>query len=220
MTVEQYDLEFNVLSFFVPKKVATKATKADKFVRGSFVIYSDASTKVLGDVLMQQEFAAVVVAVKIWRHYLYGEKIRIYTGHKSLKYIFTEKELKMRQRRWLELVKDYDCEILYHPGKKNVVVDTLSMMVSHSAALVTEQAPLHRDLERAKITISVGAVTSYDPHLVEKRLLAEAGQADKLSIFSDDGLLFERCLCVLADTAVKTDLLTEAHNSPFSKNVS
>lgn len=64
--------------------------------------------------------------MKIWRHYLYGEKCEIYTDHKSLIYFFTQKELNMRQRRWLELVKDYDCEILYHPGKANVVADALS----------------------------------------------------------------------------------------------
>ncbi|KAL0541298.1 hypothetical protein IC582_021340 [Cucumis melo] len=94
------------------------------------------------------ELAAVVFALKIWRHYLYGEKIQIFTDHKSLKYFFTQKELNMRQRRWLELVKDYDCEILYHPGKANVVADALSRKVSHSAALITRQAPLYRDFER------------------------------------------------------------------------
>ncbi|KAL4034958.1 hypothetical protein IC575_003632 [Cucumis melo] len=83
------------------------------------------------------ELAAVVFALKIWRHYLYGERIQIFTDHKSLKYFFTQKELNMRQRRWLELVKDYDCEILYHPGKANVLADALSRKVSHSAALIT-----------------------------------------------------------------------------------
>ncbi|KAL0560351.1 hypothetical protein IC582_000752 [Cucumis melo] len=207
---------------------------------GSFVIYSDASKKGLGCVLMQQgkvvayasrqlksheqnypthdlELAAVVFALKIWRHYLYGEKIQIFTDHKSLKYFFTQKELNMRQRRWLELVKDYDCEILYHPGKANV-------------------APLHRDLERAEIAVSVGAVTmqlaqltvqptlrqriidaqSNDPYLVEKRGLAEAGQAVEFSLSSDGGLLFEGRLCVPSDSAIKTELLSEAHSSPFS----
>ncbi|KAA0056232.1 pol protein [Cucumis melo var. makuwa] len=66
----------------------------------------------------------------------------------------------MRQRRWLELVKDYDCKILYHSGKANVVVDALSRKVSHSAALSTRQTPLYRDFERAEIAVSVGAVAS------------------------------------------------------------
>lgn len=63
------------------------------------------------------ELAAIVFALKIWRHYHYKERCEIYTDHKSLKYNFTQKELNMRWRRWLELIKDYDCEILYHLGK-------------------------------------------------------------------------------------------------------
>ncbi|KAL0556835.1 hypothetical protein IC582_005352 [Cucumis melo] len=182
------------------------------------------------------ELAAVVFALKIWRHYLYGEKIQIFTDHKRLKYFFTQKELNMRQQRWLELVKDYDCKILYHPGKANVVADALSRKVSHSAALITRQAPLHRDLERAEIAVSVGVVTiqlaqltiqptlrqkiidaqSNDPYFVEKRGLAEAGQAVEFSISSNGGVLFERRLCVPSDSAVKTELLSEAHSFPFS----
>ena len=68
----------------------------------------------------------VVFALKIWRHYLYGEKCRVYTYHKSLKYLLTHKELNLRQRRWLELFKDYDCIVDYHPEKANVVADALS----------------------------------------------------------------------------------------------
>ena len=69
---------------------------------------------------------AIVFSLKIWRHYLYGEKCRIYTDHKSLNYLLTQKELNLRQQRWLQLFKDYDCIIYYHPGKANVVVDALS----------------------------------------------------------------------------------------------
>ena len=113
------------------------------------VVYCDASHQGLGAVLMQRgkviayasrqlkphegnypthdlELGAVVFALKIWRHYLYGVKCTIYTDHKSLKYLLDQPHLNMRQRRWLDVVKDYDCEILYHPGKANVVADALS----------------------------------------------------------------------------------------------
>jgi hypothetical protein len=73
------------------------------------------------------ELAAVVHALRIWRHYLMGAHCNIYTDYKSLKYIFTQADLNMRQRRWLELIKDYDLEVHYHPGKANVVADALSI---------------------------------------------------------------------------------------------
>ncbi|GKA00021.1 putative reverse transcriptase domain-containing protein [Tanacetum coccineum] len=114
-----------------------------------FIAYCDASIKGLGAVLMQREkviayasrqlkiheknytthdleHGAVVFALKIWRHYLYGTKCTVFTYHKSLQHILNQKELNMRQRRWLELLSDYDCEIRYHPGKANVVADALS----------------------------------------------------------------------------------------------
>jgi hypothetical protein len=67
-----------------------------------------------------------VHALKIWRHYLIGKRCELYTDHKSMKYIFTQSNLNLRQRRWLELIKDYDLGINYHPGKANVVADALS----------------------------------------------------------------------------------------------
>ncbi|GJZ91159.1 putative reverse transcriptase domain-containing protein [Tanacetum coccineum] len=84
----------------------------------NFVVYCDASHKGLG--------AAVVFALKMWRHYLYGTKCVVFTDHKSLQHILDQKELNMRERRWLELLSDYDCEIRYHLGKENVVLDALS----------------------------------------------------------------------------------------------
>ncbi|GKE68393.1 retrovirus-related pol polyprotein from transposon 17.6, partial [Tanacetum coccineum] len=72
------------------------------------------------------ELGAVVFALKIWRHYLYSTKCTVFTDHKSLQHILDQKELNMIQRRWLELLTDYDCEICYHPGKANVVADALS----------------------------------------------------------------------------------------------
>ncbi|GJT37819.1 putative reverse transcriptase domain-containing protein [Tanacetum coccineum] len=114
-----------------------------------FITYCDASIKGLGVVLMQREhviayasrqlkiheknytthdleLGAVVFALKIWRHYLYGTKCTVFTDQKSLQHILNQKELNMRQRHWLELLSDYDCDIRYHPGKANVVVDALS----------------------------------------------------------------------------------------------
>jgi hypothetical protein len=72
------------------------------------------------------ELAAVLFALRVWRHYLYGSRVQIFTNHKSLKYLMSQKELNMRQRRWVELIKDYDCIIDYHPGKANVVAYALS----------------------------------------------------------------------------------------------
>ncbi|KAL0415856.1 UNVERIFIED_CONTAM: Retrovirus-related Pol polyprotein from transposon [Sesamum latifolium] len=111
---------------------------------GGYVVYTDASRQGLGCVLMQHgkviayalrqlrphemnypthdlELAAIVHALKIWRHYLYGETFQIFTDHKSLKYIPTQKELNLRQRRWIELLKDYDCTFDSHPGKANIL---------------------------------------------------------------------------------------------------
>ncbi|GJT90317.1 reverse transcriptase domain-containing protein [Tanacetum coccineum] len=115
----------------------------------NFVVYCDASHKGLGAVLMQMEkviayasrqlkvheknytthdleLGAIVFILKMWRHYLYGTKCVVFTDHKSLQHILDQKELNMRQRRWLELLSDYDCEIRYHPGKANVMADALS----------------------------------------------------------------------------------------------
>ncbi|GKB28253.1 putative reverse transcriptase domain-containing protein [Tanacetum coccineum] len=115
----------------------------------NFMVYCDASRKGLGAVLMQRvkviayascqlkihekdytthdlELEAMVFTLKMWRHYLYGTKCIMFTDHKSLQHILDQKELNTRQRRWLELLSDYDCEIHYHPGKANVVADTFS----------------------------------------------------------------------------------------------
>ncbi len=78
----------------------------------------------------------MVFAMKIWRHYLYGVQCKIFTDHKSLKYIFTQKELNMRQRRWLELIKDYDLIIKYHPRKANVVANALSWKFTGNLAVM------------------------------------------------------------------------------------
>ncbi|GJT84218.1 putative reverse transcriptase domain-containing protein [Tanacetum coccineum] len=132
----------------------------------NFIVYCDASHKGLGAVLMQNEkviayasrqlkiheknytthdleLGAVVFALKIWRHYLYGTKCTVFTDHKSLQHILDQKELNMRQRRWLELLSDYDCEIRYHPGKANVVADTVLMQNEKVIAYASRQLKIH-----------------------------------------------------------------------------
>ena len=137
-------------SFDKLKTFLTKAPILTQLTCGKeYVIFSDASLNGLECVLIQEgkvvayasrqlkpheknypthdlELATIVFALKIWRHYLYGEKCFIYTDHKSLKYLPSQRVLNLRQRRWMELIKDYDCVIDYHPGKANVVADALS----------------------------------------------------------------------------------------------
>ena len=91
------------------------------------------------------ELAVVVHALKILRHYLIGNKCEIYTDHKRLKYIFTQSDLNLRQRRWLELIKDYNLEIHYHLGKTNVVVDALSRK-SYGQQLVPKNTHLQEEI--------------------------------------------------------------------------
>ena len=93
------------------------------------------------------ELADVIFALKIWRPYLYGVHVDIYTDHKSLQYIFEQKDLNLRQRRWLELLKDYDIDILYHPGKANVVADALKCKaIGSTDGQLTKKQGIVKDL--------------------------------------------------------------------------
>ncbi|GKA59597.1 putative reverse transcriptase domain-containing protein [Tanacetum coccineum] len=130
-----------------------------------FIIYCDASHQGLGAVLMQREkfiayasrqlkpheenytthdleLGVVVSALKIWRHYLYDTKCIVFTHHKSLQHILDQKELNMRQRRWLELLADYDCEIRYHPGK--IIHETTKKIVQ-----IQQRLQAARDRQRS-----------------------------------------------------------------------
>jgi hypothetical protein len=155
----------------------TAPVLAQPDIEKPFDVYCDASGSGLGCVLMQEgrviayasrqlrrheehypthdlELAAVVHALKIWRHYLLGNICHLYTDHKSLKYIFTQSELSMRQRRWLELIKYYDLEIHYHPGKANVVADALSRKAScHCLTIRTPNTTLCQEMEKLNLGI-------------------------------------------------------------------
>ncbi|GJW07693.1 putative nucleotidyltransferase, ribonuclease H [Tanacetum coccineum] len=199
---------------------------------GGFQIYSDASKKGLGCVLMQHgkviayasrqlkpyevnypthdlELAAVVFALKIWRHYLYGEACDIFTDHKSLKYIFTQRELNMRQRRWLELLKDYDTNIQYHPGKANVVADALSRK---SGMIACFDSIILRDLER----LDIKEAQRDDGELWAIVQNVEDGKHTEFSVDDDGVVWFEDRLCVPNDQALREKVMTEAHSSPFT----
>jgi hypothetical protein len=142
-----------------------------------FDIYCDALGIRLGCVLMQDnrviayasralrtheqnypthklELAAVIHALKIWRHHLMGTNRNIYTDHKSLKYIFTQAGLNMRQRRWLELIKDYNIEVYYHPSKANVVADALSRK-AHCSCLSVEAFSENLCWEMRKLNLKI-----------------------------------------------------------------
>ncbi|GJT56008.1 putative reverse transcriptase domain-containing protein [Tanacetum coccineum] len=147
---EELYAKFCKCEFWIPKvQFLGHVIDSQGLASKDFITYCDASIKGLGVVLMQQdqviayascqlkiheknyttydlELGAVVFALKIWRHYLYGTKCTMFTDQKCLQHILNQKELNMRQRRWLELLSDYDCDIRYHPGKANVVGDALS----------------------------------------------------------------------------------------------
>ncbi|GKA24571.1 reverse transcriptase domain-containing protein [Tanacetum coccineum] len=113
----------------IAKSLTILAQKSSVLMqRGKVIAYASMQLKIYEKnyTTYDLEFGAVVFALKIWRHYLYGTKSVIYTNHKSLQHIFNQKELNMCQRRWIELFSDHDCEICYHPGKANVIADALS----------------------------------------------------------------------------------------------
>jgi hypothetical protein len=147
----------------------------------SFSIYCDVSGQGPGCVLMQNghvveyasrqlrkheahylthdlQLAVIVHALKIWRHYLMGKRCELYTDHKSLKYIFTHSNLNLRQRRWLEVIKDYDIGNNYHPGKANVVTDALSQR-SHVSQLVVDSMSYELCEEFDKLNFRIVANT-------------------------------------------------------------
>nr|AAM00970.1 Putative retroelement [Oryza sativa Japonica Group]ABB47126.1 retrotransposon protein, putative, Ty3-gypsy subclass [Oryza sativa Japonica Group] len=222
-----------------------------------FQVYCDASRHGLGCVLMQEgrvvayasrqlrphegnypthdlELAAVVHALKIWRHYLIGNRCEVYTDHKSLKYIFTQPDLNLRQRRWLELIKDYDMSIHYHPGKANVVADALSRK-SYCTALCIEGMceELRQELEHLNVGIvEHGFVAALEarPTLVDQVRAAQVNDSEiaelkknmrvgKARDFHEDehGTIWlgER-LCVPDDKELKDLILTEAHQTQYS----
>ena len=200
-----------------------------------FVVYCDASKQGLGCVLMQREkviayasrqlkeheknytthdleLGAVIFALKIWRHYLYGTKCTIFTDHKSLQHIFEQKELNMRQRRWVELLNDYDCAIKYHPGKANVVADALSRKETAKPKRVRAlQVTIHSNLPNQIRDAQLEA-------LKEENLSSELprGLVSKLEMRFDGLRYLDGRIWIPLTGDLRSLVLDEAHKSRYS----
>jgi hypothetical protein len=180
------------------------------------------------------ELAAVVHALKIWRHYIIGTKSQIYNDHKNLKYIFTQKDINLRQRRWLELIKDYDLEIHYHPGKANLVADTLSRKGHTNMAMILQfPNELVKEFERLNLKVVAHAevvtleVQSTLEQEIRKWQLEDAGiqkikesmKQGEASDFTEDEqgtVWFKNRLCVPEIGNLRETILREAHDSAYS----
>ncbi|KAK4258952.1 hypothetical protein QN277_005343 [Acacia crassicarpa] len=221
-----------------------------------YTLYTDASLKGLGCVLMQEgkvvsyasrqlrpneenysthdlELAAVVFALKIWRHHLYGSRFEIFTDHKSLKYLMDQKELNNRQRRWMEFLKDYDFKLKYHPGKANVVADALSRKAVHVFHLSLYE---NHWLERLKdMDMLVGKEVMMqsvrienefwkeikiaqleDEYLLKIMEELEEGVVNDYEVGDDSILRFKGRVCIPNDGKSKTCILEEAHRSKYT----
>jgi hypothetical protein len=237
--------------------LTTALVLAQPDIEKPFDVYCDASGSGLGCVLMQEgwviayasrqlrrheehypthdlELATVVHALKIWRHYLLGNICHIYTDHKSLKYIFTQSEQNMRQRRWLELIKDYELEIHYHPGKANMVADALSRKAScHCLTVRTPDTTLCQEIEKLNLgMIQHGTLTQLKLESILLQRIIDAQRSDKgmkhihekievgrANYFRKDDqgtVWFNNRIVVLKDAGVRQQILDEAHLSRYS----
>ncbi|GJR14363.1 putative reverse transcriptase domain-containing protein [Tanacetum coccineum] len=212
-----------------------------------FIVYCDASKNGLGVVLMQKEkvisyasrqlkiyeknytthdleLGAVVFALKIWRHYLYGTKCTVFTDHKSLQHILDQKELNMRQRRWLELLSDYDCDIRYHLGKANVVADALSRKEREPplrvrALVMTISLDLPKQILNAQTEVRKQEnIKSEDVGgmLIENAKFPEAIRTKKLEPRTDGTLCLNGRSWLPCYGDLRTVIMHESHKSKYS----
>ena len=222
-----------------------------------FVIYCDASRQGLGCILMQDrhviayasrqlhpheenypthdlELAAVVYALKTWRHYLLGNRCEIFTDHQSLKYIFTQPDLNLRQRRWVELITDFDLGITYTPGKANVMADALSRKSYCNNLMLQQSQPLlHEEFRKLNLHIVPQGFLSTlvaKPTLTDQIIAAQkrdkgiskikeniaSGGASCFSTNDHGVVYFEDRLVVPKNQHLRQLILKEAHESPLT----
>jgi hypothetical protein len=237
--------------------LTTAPVLAQPDINKPFDVYCDTSDSGLGCVLMQEgrviayasrqlrrheehysthdlELAAVVHALKIWHHYLLGNICHIYTNHKSLKYIFTQSELNMRQRIWLELIKDYELEIHYHPGKANVVADALSRKAScHCLTMGTSDITLCQEMDNLNLGMIQHGTSNHlklesvilqriidaqknDEGMKHIREKIEAGKANCFRKDDQSVVWFNNRIVVRKNEEVRQQILDEAHLSRYS----
>jgi hypothetical protein len=235
------------------KLLMTSPVLAQPDIAKPFDVYCDASGNRLGCALMQEgrvisysswqlrhheehypthdlELAAVVMALKTWWHYLLGNVVHIYTDHKSLKYIFTQLDLNMRQRRWLELIKNYELEVHYHPGKANVVADALSRkghcnylpavrsMGEESSTWVLPDLSLFNITLTPNLRGEIIATQKNDAGMAHIKRRIQEGDP-KVACFHEEAegtLWFKDRLVVPRKEALKKKILHEAHTSRYS----
>ena len=225
-----------------------------------YTVYCDASRQGLGCVLMQHEnviayalrqlkkheqnylthdleLVVVVFALRIWRHYLYGVPCKNFTDHKSLQYLFTQKELNMRQRRWVELIKDYECTIEYHPGKANVVADALSRKstgsISHLKVVYLPRLVELRTLGvRLELTDTRALLATFhvnpvlidkirelqtqDPTVIKLKREAQSRQLEGFLVRANGTLMMGHSLCVTDVGGLNKEIMEEAHSSAYT----
>ncbi|WMV18707.1 hypothetical protein MTR67_012092 [Solanum verrucosum] len=248
------------------KTILTTAPILAVLVEGKdFIVYCDASHSGLGAVLMHDknviayasrqlkvhernypthylELAAVVFALKIWRHYLYGVKCEVFTDDRSLQHVFTQNDLNLRQRRWMELLKDYYVTIQYHPVKANVVVDDLSrkaVSIGSLACLSVTKRPLSKEIQtleskfmplgiserggvlasievRAMFIEKIKAKQFEDENLNELKKKTVIGKTQETTLDTEGVLSFKRRICVPRIDDLIQKLLTESHWSRYS----
>ncbi|WVZ76161.1 hypothetical protein U9M48_024158 [Paspalum notatum var. saurae] len=227
-------------AFGTLKKLLTSApVLAQPDITKPFHVYCDASGSGLGCVLMQEGRVIAYASCQLrkhekWRHYLLGYTCHIYTDHKSLKYIFTQPELNMRQRRWLELIKDYDVEVHYHPGKANVVADALSrkahcnFIEAHPTVRVlcceigdiemptALEAELYNLVLEPTIKDQIIAAQKQDKGMAHIRDEIDDKKKACFKLDEEGVLWFKNRLVVPKDMELRKKILDEAHTSMFT----
>nr|XP_016441676.1 PREDICTED: uncharacterized protein LOC107767269 [Nicotiana tabacum] len=210
---------------------------------GTYTVYCDAS-HILDDVLMQEGRVITYASLQLnhneknypvhdleldVKNYLYGVSYEVYTDHRSLQYLFNQRDLNLRQRRWLELLKDYVIIILYHPAKANVVADALGRKAESLGSLfianrlvrldISEPSRVHaRVVDQSSFSEQIKACQYDDLHLLVLRETVLRGDAKVVTIYVNDVLRLQGRLCVPNVDDLRETILDEAHSSGYSNH--